>query len=613
MSNVLGWRSFAELCEVLSRSPGKIAKRSQIASYFQGIRAVDSSAASLSALYLAGVPFAGGDARQLNLGGRLLSAAVAEITGADEETMRAAYREHGDFGAASGDLILGAQDGPPLELADIEAAFAAIAKLRAQADKLDAARSLLLRTRASLAPNEAPNLEAKALVKLILGDMRIGVKQSLVEEAIAEAAGAALDDVRRAIALTGNLFEVAELAWAGTLSTAKMKLFHALGFMLASPAENVADATGRFLKAEAPEAPEAPEGGSGKIDAQIEDKYDGIRAQIHFGDAASKGKVAIFSRTSGDITKSFPELAEVLAQAEAPTILDGEILAWDFKNDRALPFSSLQTRLGRKKVTEQLRKEIPVVLMAFDVLYAEGALQIEEPLSKRREMLERIVEVERKAARAGLRKLAPRGQMDLFGGGDAALNAHPERLRASPAFRIDSADALDRAYADARARGNEGVMLKALDSPYQPGRRGLSWIKLKRELATLDVVITAAEYGHGKRNKVLSDYTFAVRDGEQLKNVGKAYSGLTDAEILELTKWLVEHTIDDQKWIRIVEPTMVLEIAFNNVMESDRHESGFALRFPRIVRIRSDKPASEIDTVERVREIFETQPDKARE
>ncbi|MEO8875046.1 MAG: ATP-dependent DNA ligase, partial [Polyangiaceae bacterium] len=590
MAAISAWRTFAELCEGLAKVSGKIAKKSQIATYLRGLRAVDARAASLATLYLAGTPFPESDARQLNLGGKILSTAVAQITGADEETMRAAYRAHGDFGAASGDLILGTEAGMPLlEIGDIENAFATIATLRAQEAKLEAVKTLLLATRASLAPNEAPNLEAKALVKLILGDMRIGVKQSLVEEALAEAAGVPLEDVRRAIALTGNLFDVAELAWSEALSAAQMKLFHPLGFMLASPAENVADATERFTKAE------------GHVEAQIEDKYDGIRAQLHFGDATQKGKVAIFSRTRGDITKSFPEIAELLEKADAPAILDGEILAWDFKNDRALPFSSLQTRLGRKKVTEQLRKEIPVVFMAFDVLYADGALCIEEPLSSRREILERIVDVERKAARSGLRKLAPRGQMTLFGGGDAALNANPERVRASPAFRVASAEELDRAYADARERGNEGVMLKALDSSYQPGRRGLSWIKLKRELATLDVVVTAAEYGHGKRNKVLSDYTFAVRDGDQLKTVGKAYSGLTDAEIKELTAWFVEHTIDDQKWIRVVEPTIVLEVAFNNVMISERHESGFSLRFPRIVRIRTDKPASEIDTVERVR------------
>jgi DNA ligase-1 len=156
-------------------------------------------------------------------------------------------------------------------------------------------------------------------------------------------------------------------------------------------------------------------------------------------------------------------------------------------------------------------------------------------------------------------------------------------------------------------------MLKALHSIYQPGRRGLAWLKLKRELATLDVVVTGAEYGHGRRAGVLSDYTFAVKDGDKLKNIGKAYSGLTDAEIDELTKFFKQHTLEDHGGFRTVEPLVVLEVAFNNIMRSERHGSGFALRFPRILRIRTDKPVSEIDTLERAEEIYNAQPDKAQD
>jgi DNA ligase-1 len=176
---------------------------------------------------------------------------------------------------------------------------------------------------------------------------------------------------------------------------------------------------------------------------------------------------------------------------------------------------------------------------------------------------------------------------------------------------VQSADEIDRAYSDARARSNEGVMLKAADSQYQPGRRGLAWVKLKRELATLDVVVTGAEYGHGKRAGLLSDYTFAVRNAAgELENVGKAYSGVTDAEIADLTEFLKAHTLEDHGHFRTVEPLVILEVAFNNIMRSTRHASGFALRFPRIVRIRTDKPLAEIDTVERVEEIYQSQVDK---
>jgi DNA ligase-1 len=280
-------------------------------------------------------------------------------------------------------------------------------------------------------------------------------------------------------------------------------------------------------------------------------------------------------------------------------VLDGEILAW--KADRALPFSSLQARLGRKRVTAEMREAIPVVFMAFDVLYAGGEMTMEKPLQQRRQVLEELVGRVQPRTRVGSRSTASGQQTELlFAPEDDGF----ARLALAPAVQLQSVAQLEQAYVDARARGNEGVMLKARHSIYQPGRRGLAWLKLKRELATLDVVVTAAEYGHGRRAGWLSDYTFAVRDGDVLRNVGKAYSGVTDAEIARLTQFFLEHTLEDFGSIRAVEPLIVLEVAFNNVMRSDRHDSGFALRFPRILRIRDDKPVSEIDTLERVAEIY---------
>jgi len=181
------------------------------------------------------------------------------------------------------------------------------------------------------------------------------------------------------------------------------------------------------------------------------------------------------------------------------------------------------------------------------------------------------------------------------------------RVVRSPTAPVSSPEELEALFTAAQARGNEGLMIKDLESAYSPGRRGKSWLKMKRELATLDVVVTAVEYGHGKRIGVLSDYTFAVLDGDRLLNVGKAYSGLTDVEIAEMTQWFVEHTVEDQGFRRIVEPKIVLEVAFNNVMRSDRHESGYALRFPRIVRLRPDKLPEEADTIQRVEEVYATQ------
>ncbi len=294
-----------------------------------------------------------------------------------------------------------------------------------------------------------------------------------------------------------------------------------------------------------------------------------------------------------------------LGEFKNEVILDGEIVAWRDTEEggHAMPFSEIQKRLGRKQVSAKMMSEVPVAYVVFDVIYAEGELTLDRPLSERAEVLDRVF--------AGAKRVAPRPVVNSQG----SLLFEPEIREGplsgwiirAPAMRADSAEQLEAYFEQAMARGNEGLMIKDVESPYMPGRRGRWWLKLKRELATLDVVVTAAEFGHGKRIHVLSDYTFAVRKGEELVNIGKAYSGLTDKEIAELTEWFVAHTTVDHGHLREVEPTIVLEVAFNAIMRSGRHDSGFALRFPRIVRVREDKLAKDIDTIETVEEIYKRQ------
>jgi DNA ligase-1 len=584
---------FAELCDKLSQTGSKLEKRALMAAYLRSLPFPD---AGLAALYLAGVPFPETDGRDLKVGGASLSRILGELSGASDAVMHAAYRRHGDLGGAAQDLLQARTIPPTLHLADVWEAFSAVAGAGKPAAKQRLVHDLL---------EKATPLEAKYLIKIMLGDMRTGIKVSLVEEAIAAAYDAPVAEVRTARMLNGNLPEVLELAAGGRLAEVRMKLFHPLGFMLASPVETVEEALQRFS------VEVAEEGQSGVPvikEAQMEDKYDGVRAQVHCGSPEHPGRVALFSRSREDMTVSFPEIVEAFAGFEEPLVLDGEILAW--KEDRALPFSSLQARLGRKKVTAEMRANTPVVFMAFDLLFAHGETLMDQPLVERRRKLEALVAKEQPRTRVGIRLSSSTHQGELNFDTAADAEGMP-RLRLSPAIQLESVDQLEQAYVDARARGNEGVMLKARHSTYQPGRRGLAWLKLKRELATLDVVVTAAEYGHGRRAGWLSDYTFAVRDGDALRNVGKAYSGVTDAEIAHLTNFFLQHTLEDYGGIRAVEPLVVLEVAFNNIMRSDRHDSGFALRFPRILRIRDDKPVSEIDTLERVAEIYESQPDKA--
>jgi DNA ligase-1 len=510
-------------------------------------------------------------------------------------------------------------------LVEVAEAFAGMAVAKTTAVRLRLVEGLLRR---------ASPLEVKYLLKLMLGDMRTGVKESLVEEAIAVAASSeerpvAVVAVRHAVMLEADLGAAVRRAFDGTLGEARMRLFHPLGFMLASPVETPEEAVERFVtgKGAYGENAETKAGPSTSlrsaqddtsleteekiIKAFLEDKYDGMRAQVHCGDVTQPGRVAIYSRNREDVTESFPELEEAFAKVGGGgLIFDGEILGWDLKEARALPFAVLGQRIGRKRVGNEWRARVPVVFMAFDLMAEGEELLLELPLRERRDRLEaaveRLVDVTVSPVTTDERKKGAQGLM--FAEEDGELAA---RLLLSPARLVESAEDIDRAYAEARARANEGVMVKAAGSVYQPGRRGLAWVKLKRELATLDVVVTGAEFGHGKRAGILSDYTFAVKGANgELLNVGKAYSGLTDTEIAEMSRWMMEHTLEDGGHFRTVEPLMVLEVAFNNVMRSGRHASGFALRFPRIVRIRTDKPVEEIDTLERVEEVYQSQVDK---
>jgi DNA ligase-1 len=365
-----------------------------------------------------------------------------------------------------------------------------------------------------------------------------------------------LEDVAYANMLLGDIGETAIRARAGELRDINMRLFHPIKFMLATPAADLTDV-----------ARTMPE------EFLVEDKFDGIRAQAH----VESGRVAIYSRTMDEITHRFPELVGPLRSLPVDVIIDGEIVSSD--GEVILPFSELQKRLGRKNVGTQLLKAVPVALVAYDLLYAGGKVLIDQPLSERRHLLGRIV---------------------------------PQHgpLRMSQDKLLNDAAMLDDEFERARARGNEGLMIKSPGSPYKPGRRGRDWLKLKRAIATLDVAVTAVEVGHGKRRHLLSDYTFAVRrsaDDSELLNIGKAYSGLTDRELMELTEWFKSHTVQEfgHGRVRVVEPTVVIEVTFDRVQPSRRHKSGYALRFPRILRLRPDKTANDIDTLDTVRRLVE--------
>jgi DNA ligase 1 len=566
-------RRLAETCEAIAATTKKLQKTAIVADYF---KSCSTDEAAVSAVFLSGRAFPVWEETTLQVGGSLLWRVVAELSGKDEAALTAAYRRHGDLGSVAGEVLAQGSE-PGLNLLEVVDSFRKIAAVRGPAAKTALVRDLLSR---------ATPLEAKYIIKIMTGDLRIGLKESLVEEAIAKAYGVApagaLKEVQRANMLLGDIGETLRLAVGSKLGDAKMRMFHPIGFMLASPIESAQEALSYFPH------------------VAVEDKYDGIRAQAH----VSGGEVKFFSRTRDEITDWFPELPDALAGMPQDAILDGEIVAWD-GSGQARPFSVLQQRLGRKKVSERMLREIPVAYLVFDVLYSSGGLLIDRPLRERSRILDDVLaEKNLKHRGQGAAQGKAGSQAKLTFGEEESLVAHIVR---APVSRASSPDELEALFAAAQARGNEGLMIKDLDSTYTPGKRGKAWLKMKRELATLDVVVTAVEYGHGKRVGVLSDYTFGVWEGEKLVNIGKAYSGLTDAEIAEMTQWFLGHTTEDQGFRRTVEPKIVLEVAFNNMMRSDRHDSGYALRFPRIVRLRPDKSAGDADTIERVQEIFASQ------
>jgi len=576
-------RDFAKTCEAIAATTKKLEKTGIVAEYFTSGTVEE---ASISAIFLSGKPFPAYDEATLQVGGRSLWHTVSELSGWSDAELTAEYRKLGDVGAVAGEALanrspdkrsaLADASRPELSLVEVQDFFRKIAGTRGPAAKAALVRELLSRV---------TGLEAKYIVKIMTGDLRIGLKESLVEEAIARAFGGTLAEVQRANMLVGDIGETLRLAARNELSKAHMRMFHPLGFMLASPIASAEQALSYFEQ------------------ASIEDKYDGIRAQAH----VAQGEVRFFSRTRDEITESFPELPESLGGLPADAILDGEILAWSYTDDgpgRALPFSALQQRLGRKKVSAELMRRVPVVYLIFDILYLGGELLLERPLRERMQILDKLLAAERGIHNRGTESPRRAQGSFMFGQGDRPV---VQRMIRAPFARVSAPEEVEALFTAAQARGNEGLMIKDLESPYAPGRRGKAWLKMKRELATLDVVVTAVEWGHGKRINVLSDYTFAVRDGERLVNIGKAYSGLTDAEIAEMTKWFLEHTLDDQGFRREVEPKIVLEVAFNNMMKSDRHESGYALRFPRILRLRPDKSPNEADSLEHAAEIYRRQ------
>jgi DNA ligase-1 len=552
---------FAQVNDAVAAVSSKLAKQALLADYFKSLGPDDLG---LAVRYAAGRPFASTDERVLAVGGAIVWDVIVELTGIDPQEFRTHTIASGEIGEALSRFWVELSDGDaraPVVLQDLSRAFDALASTGAQDAKRAILKDLFARCRTGR--------EATYLAKIIFRDMRTGVQEGVLQAAVAQAFGKTLAEIHRCQLLIGDLDAAALLARADQLCCASFCLFHPIQFMLATPQETAADAE-RTMAGRA---------------FFCEDKLDGIRAQVH----KQGDRVAIYTRTMDRADDAFPDVVEAMRGVPGDFLIDGEIVSWS--KDAVAPFAHLQRRLGRKAPSAGILRDYPVALVAFDLLYLDGELLMDAPLRQRRAQLE---------------KLAARTPAGL-------------RLNVSGVKEVRTADEITAAFDAAKARRNEGLVLKDPESTYLPGRRGKNWLKIKTHLPTLDCVVTAAEHGHGKRRGVLSDYTFAVWDrdpadgGAKLVNIGKAYSGVTDAEIAQLTELFksIAHQADGRVyWVR---PQVVLEIAFDQIQRSARHESGFALRFPRIKRIRWDKRPEDADRLARVAEIHASEANTSRD
>jgi DNA ligase-1 len=386
-------------------------------------------------------------------------------------------------------------------------------------------------------------IAAKYIVRMLSGDVQIGLRDGLLESAIAAAFGAEVSAVRWAMTLEGDAGRVALLAKRGALAEAKLRYFHPIPAMLAAPAASAADAMERLSEI-----------GAGAI--AVEDKYDGIRVQLHL----HKGQVALYGRDANDITVAFPEIAAAAAQLSESLVLDGEVIAFD--EGHPLPVSAVQSRLSGAETTLHERERAAVQFAAFDLIAHGDQLLIGAPLQERHTALSAIGITERC---------------------DGVIRVAPQRV-------VDGIEEIEAEFIAARMRGSEGIVLKSTTAAYAPGRRGSAWLKLKRSIDSVDCVVVGVEYGVGRRRTLLSELTFAVRDdlSGRLTTLGRASAQLGEREMSEMGRWFEAHTVAQLGNYRSVEPRIVVEVSFDELRRSERSGSGYSLRGARVVRFRTD-------------------------
>jgi DNA ligase-1 len=550
------FKTLAELGEKLEATRKRTAMLDYVSDFLKNLAPEEVEPAVSMIL---GRPFEKWRQQTLEVSWSTLSDVIRRLTGVEWSVFSAAFSQSGDIGSATKivfensrvkrQAVLFERE---LTVLEVRRSFEALAEASGVGSR-DKKERLLEALFGLASP-----LEAKYLVKILIGEMRTGFHEGLMEQAMSKAFDVPLKDVQRACMTAGDVGEVAALLKTegkNGLSKIGFRVFRPVELMLAQMADGVA---------------EALEEHGGRL--AFEYKYDGARVQIH----KRGGEVRVFSRRLTNVTESLPEIVELVAKnvKADEVILEGEVVAVDSRG-LPVPFQHLMRRFRRVHGIEESAESIPVRLFLFDILFCDGKSLVSMSYVDRRKTLAEIA-------------------------GNIALT---EQLI------MDKVVDAERFLGEAMDAGHEGLMAKKLDSPYTPGTRGKNWLKIKPVLEPLDLVIVAAEYGYGRRHGWLSDYDLAARDAEtgEFLSLGKTFKGLTDVEIIEMTKRLKGLAISEKHGRVVVVPKIVVEVAYNEIQRSPKYKSGMALRFARITRIRDDKVAEQADTIQRVKEIYERQ------
>jgi len=554
------FRELCELCEKLGATTKRLLMVDLVANFLKDLQPEEVEPAVSMIL---GRPFPKWDQRVLVVSWATLSGLIKRLTNVNWSDFRSAFSQTGDIGSATKTVFEASKVRrqvtlfeKPLSILEVRHTFETIGGTSGYGSRERKER--LIETLLG----QASPLEAKYLIKIMIGEMRTGFHEGLMEMAVAKAFDLTLETVQTASMLTGDIGEIAAIAkmkGRGGIEKVKFRVFHPIKPMMAQMAEDVNEA---LKEAGGP--------------AAFEFKLDGARIQVH----KSGDEVRVYSRRLTDVTESLPEVVQ-LVQREVKAgqaILEGEVIAVGKDRSSPLLFQHLMRRFRRVHEIEEVVKQIPIELQLFDVIYLNGESLVNAAYVERRKKLKEI---------AGSIKLTKQ-----------IISNSPEEAEGFLREALNS--------------GHEGLVAKKLDSPYTPGIRGKRWFKIKRTLESLDLVIVAAEWGYGRRHNWLSDYYLAARDAETGKFMvlGKTFKGLTDEEIIEMTRRLQELTIREEPHRVVVVPKIVVEVAYNEIQKSPKYECEMALRFARIARIRDDKNPEDADTIQRVREIYEKQYEK---